>query len=109
VLHGSTDYLPAGFGSFGSRSTVMGGCAIVLAANALMERFRAAAAKRLGVVVDDVKVGEGVATARDGRKLAVAELADERLMADGVFSNDNATYTYGTAIAHVAVDPKTGK
>jgi carbon-monoxide dehydrogenase large subunit len=109
VLHGSTNYLPAGVGSFGSRSTVMGGCAIVLAADALMEKFRAAAAKRLGVAVDHLKVAEGVACAADGRKVTLADMADERLTADGVFSNDNATYTYGTAVAHVAVDPKTGK
>jgi carbon-monoxide dehydrogenase large subunit len=109
VLHGSTNYLPAGVGSFGSRSTVMGGCAIVLAADALMEKFRAAAAKRLGVAVNDLKLAEGVAFAADGRKVTLADMADERLTADGVFSNDNATYTYGTAVAHVAVDAKTGK
>jgi carbon-monoxide dehydrogenase large subunit len=109
VLHGSTNYLPAGVGSFGSRSTVMGGCAIVLAADALMEKFRAAAASRLGVPIEDLKVAEGVAFAADGRKVTLADMADERMTADGVFSNDNATYTYGTAVAHVAVDPKTGK
>jgi carbon-monoxide dehydrogenase large subunit len=109
VLHGSTNYLPAGVGSFGSRSTVMGGCAILLAANALTEKFRAAAAKRFGVAIEDLKVAEGVAFAADGRKVTLADMADERLTADGVFANDNATYTYGTAVAHVAVDPKTGK
>src|SRR6516165_3419649 len=109
VLHGSTNYLPAGVGSFGSRSTVMGGCAIVLAADDLMEKFRAGAAKRLGVAVNDLKLAEGVALAADGRKVSLADMADERLTADGVFSNENATYTYGTAVAHVAVDPKTGK
>src|SRR5437016_7441248 len=31
------------------------------------------------------------------------------LGADGVFVNSKATYTYGTAIAHVAVDARTGK
>ncbi|HEY7299436.1 MAG TPA: xanthine dehydrogenase family protein molybdopterin-binding subunit [Xanthobacteraceae bacterium] len=109
VLHGSTNYLPAGVGSFGSRSTVMGGCAIVLAANALIEKFRAAAAKRLGVAADELKIAEGVAVAADGRKVTLADLAGEGLTADGVFANDNATYTYGTAVAHVAVDPKIGK
>jgi len=109
VLHGSTHYLPDGVGAFGSRSTVMGGCAIVLAATALMEKFHAAAAKRLGIAEADVKVTEGIATAADGRKVTLAEIADERLAADGVFTNSKATYTYGTAVAHVAVDPKTGK
>jgi carbon-monoxide dehydrogenase large subunit len=36
-------------------------------------------------------------------------MAGEGLTADGVFSNEKATYTYGTAVAHVAVDPKIGK
>ena len=49
VYHGSTTYLPEGFGSYGSRATVMGGSAIVQTANALLEKFRAAAGERLGV------------------------------------------------------------
>jgi carbon-monoxide dehydrogenase large subunit len=109
VLHGSTTNLPDGVGAFGSRSTVMGGSAIVVAAEALLDKFRAAAARRLGVPVEQVTVADGVATATDGRKLTLAELAqDEQLAADGVFVNSKATYTYGTAVAHVAVDPKTG-
>jgi carbon-monoxide dehydrogenase large subunit len=109
VFHGSTTYLPDGFGSYGSRSTVMGGSAILAAAKALLEKFRAVAAQRLGVAIDDVTVSEGVATAADGRKIGLAEVADEKLTADGVFSNSKATYTYGTAIAHVTVDPGTGR
>jgi carbon-monoxide dehydrogenase large subunit len=109
IHHGSTTYLPEGFGSYGSRSTVMGGCAIVLAANALLEKFRAAAAVRLGVAAAALDVAGGIARAADGRTLALSEAADGTLGADGTFSNSKATYTYGTAIAHVAVDPKTGQ
>jgi carbon-monoxide dehydrogenase large subunit len=108
VMHGSTTYLPEGFGSYGSRSTVMGGSAIVAAANALQEKIRAAAAKRLGVASDVITIVEGVANAPDGRKVSLADMGDEKLCADGVFANSKATYTYGTAIAHVAVDPRTG-
>jgi carbon-monoxide dehydrogenase large subunit len=106
VYHGSTTYLADGVGAFGSRSTVMGGSAIVLAADALIAKFRAAVAAKFGVTVDDVGVVEGVAVARDGRKLALAEVAG--LAADGEFRNSKATYSYGTTIAHVAVDPGTG-
>jgi aerobic carbon-monoxide dehydrogenase large subunit len=61
------------------------------------------------VPLEQVTAADGVATATDGRKLTLAELAqDEQLAADGVFVNSKATYTYGTAVAHVAVDPKTG-
>ena len=49
VYHGSTTYLPEGYGSYGSRATVMGGSAIVQTANALIEKMRAAAGERLGV------------------------------------------------------------
>jgi carbon-monoxide dehydrogenase large subunit len=109
VYHGSTNYLSDGFGSYGSRSTVMGGSAVLVGANALLEKFRAVAAQRFGIAADDVKIAEGVASAPDGRKLGFADVADENLAADGVFSNSKATYTPGTAIAHVAVDPGTGQ
>jgi len=40
---------------------------------------------------------------------AESPLAEFGLSADGSFSNGSkATYTYGTAVAHVAVDPATG-
>jgi carbon-monoxide dehydrogenase large subunit len=107
IYHGSTSYLAEGFGSYGSRSTVMGGCAIVLAANAFIDKFRAAAAERLDVAPAALVVAAGIASAPDGRKLALHEAG--ALGADGTFSNSKSTYTYGTAIAHVAVDPKTGQ
>src|SRR6202011_4109318 len=46
IYHGSTHYLWEGFGSYGSRATVMGGCAVMAAASALLDKFRAAAAGR---------------------------------------------------------------
>jgi len=107
IQHGSTSYLREGFGSYGSRATVMGGCAIVLAAEALLAKFRAAAARKLGVAEGDLEVVDGVARAADGRTLALGEV--EALAAEGTFSNSKSTYTYGTAIAHVAVDAKTGQ
>jgi len=107
VFHGSTTYLPDGVGAFGSRSTVMGGSAVVLAADALIAKFRTAAAERFGIETVEVGVVEGVAVTSDGRKLALAEFAG--LSADGEFRSSKATYSYGTTIAHVAVDPTTGQ
>ena len=109
IYHGSTTYLAEGFGSYGSRSTVMGGCAIVLAATALLDKFRAAAAQRLGVAAAALEIAGGIARAADGRSLALSDAADAALSAGGTFANSKSTYTYGTAIAHVAVDPKTGR
>jgi aerobic carbon-monoxide dehydrogenase large subunit len=106
VYHGSTTYLPDGYGSYGSRATVMGGGAIVETANALVEKIRVAAAERLGVPADAITLHDGVAAAPDGRRVMPAELAG--LSIDGKFENSKNTYTYGTAIAHVTVDARTG-
>lgn len=45
IFHGSTTYVQAGFGSFVSRSKVMGGSAIIAAAEKLKETIRTAAAR----------------------------------------------------------------
>ena len=107
VLHGSTNYLREGWGSYGSRATVMGGSAVLVAAQNLLENFRAAAAKQLDVAPETLTIAEGRATAPDGRHVALIDCVG--LKADGTFSNNSkATYTYGTAVAHVAVDARTG-
>jgi carbon-monoxide dehydrogenase large subunit len=106
VEHGSTNLLAEGFGSYGSRSTVMGGSAIVAAAEKLLAQFRIATAKRLDVPSDKLIVSEATARAPDGRSLS---LFDVPLSVEANFSNGSkATYSYGTAAAHVAVDPETG-
>jgi aerobic carbon-monoxide dehydrogenase large subunit len=108
VLHASTTYLRDGVGSFGSRATVMGGSAIVDAANKLGAALRAAAAARLDVPPQDLRLGDGLAEAGDGRSVSWAELAGGKLSVEGLFESSRATYTYGTAAVHVAVDPGTG-
>jgi carbon-monoxide dehydrogenase large subunit len=109
VLHGSTNYLKEGFGSYGSRATVMGGSAIVLAVEQMLQAFRAVAALKFSVVLEDVSLSGGVARTRDGRSMTLAEAAAAgKLTGEGSFSSDKRTYSYGTAAVHVAVDPKTG-
>jgi aerobic carbon-monoxide dehydrogenase large subunit len=110
IMHGSTSYLKEGFGSYGSRATVMGGSAIVATAGKLLEEFRAAAARQLSVEPERLQIVEGVVIAPDGRQLSLAQAtAEEELAVDGTFASSKATYTYGTAAAHVAVDPGTGQ
>ena len=48
VYHGSTDYLAEGYGTYGSRTVVMGGSAILDAAEKLRHAIREAAARRFG-------------------------------------------------------------
>jgi carbon-monoxide dehydrogenase large subunit len=76
VFHGSTDWLPEGFGTYSSRSIVMGGSAILAAAGKLRETIRAAAARRLGCDPRDVEILEGAARA-SGKSVSLAELSRE--------------------------------
>ena len=108
VYHGSTDYLAEGYGTYGSRTVVMGGSAIVDAAEKLRLAIREAAARRLGCDLSAVTIAEGNAMASDGRLLSFAELGAEKLSAEGAYASDKRTYSYGTHAAHVAVDPRTG-
>jgi aerobic carbon-monoxide dehydrogenase large subunit len=109
VSHGSTPFLDEGYGAFASRSTVLGGSAVFEAANALLTKIRAAAGARLGCAAEKVELADGWARAPDGRSLTFAELAAEGLRVTTAFGNNNRlTYTYGSAAAHIAVDPGTG-
>ena len=108
VYHGSTDYLSEGYGTYGSRTIVMGGSAILDAAGKLREAIREAAARRFDCELESVVVAEGRAVARDGRMLTFAEIAVDKITADGSYASDKRTYSYGTHAAHVAVDPRTG-
>jgi carbon-monoxide dehydrogenase large subunit len=108
LLHGSTTGVSDGWGSYHSRSIVMGGSAILLAATALRDKIRGAAASRFGCSPDVIELAEGRARGPDGGALALADLAVADLVAEATFRNSKHTYSYGTHVAHVAVDPRTG-
>lgn len=110
VFHGSTTHLKEGFGSFHSRSVVMGGSAILDAAGKLKDLVRQVAASRLGCAPGEVQIGRGLGAAFGAKSLTLAELAAAGdLSADGTFENHLHTYSYGAAAAHVTVDPRTGR
>jgi carbon-monoxide dehydrogenase large subunit len=106
VLHGSTDCVLEGYGSYSSRSVVMGGNAIVMAAGQLREKIRAAAALKLDCTADDIGFDAGTVHGPNGRSLPLAALAG--LSAEAAYASNKRTYSYGAHAAHVAVDPKTG-
>jgi aerobic carbon-monoxide dehydrogenase large subunit len=110
VLHGSTIYLEDGYGSFHSRSTVLGGSAVFEGAAVLLDKIRTAAAARLGCQPAEIEITDGYAATADGRSIALAALAEDGLKVDASFANHHRhTYAYGAAAAHVAVDPETGE
>ncbi len=130
VFHGSTDYIPASIGTFGSRATVMAGSAIHLSCQTLKGRILSLAASYLDTVPEALELRGGVVIAGEGRDdqrtltlRQVAELAesqrrfddpaagtgDRALEATEYFHIEEWTYSYGSHAAHVAVDPETGK
>jgi aerobic carbon-monoxide dehydrogenase large subunit len=109
VFHGSTAFVSEGFGSFHSRAVVMGGSAILLAAEGFKQAVRAAAAGHLGCEPGAVELVDGrMAAAPDGRSVSLAELACEGISVEESFANSRHAYSYGAHAAHVAVDPRTG-
>jgi CO/xanthine dehydrogenase Mo-binding subunit len=124
VLHGDTDLVPDGVGSWSSRSTVIGGSAVLLAAAATAEKARRVAAELLEAAPDDLVLDGGrvfVAGSPD-RGLGLGEIAaacdsasSERrgeepgLGARRVYIDGAMNYPYGVALCKAEVDPETGK
>jgi carbon-monoxide dehydrogenase large subunit len=109
VFHGSTTHVREGFGSFSSRSTVMGGSAVIDAATNLKAAIRAAAAKRLRCGAEDVAIDGEQAVGPGRMAVSLAELAADGIAVEGTYASTKRTYSYGAHAAHVAVDPKTGQ
>ena len=110
VHHGSTTGIHEGFGSFGSRASVMGGSAILVAAENLKQVIRDAAARRFNCMADDVAIVDGLRAVTAGNlRMTLAELSVDGFNAAGTFSNSKRTYSYGAHAAHITVDAQTGQ
>ena len=129
VFHGSTDYLPASIGTFGSRASVMAGSAIHLACQTLKARILALSASYLDTAPEALELRRGVVTYKDAApgqpSLSLAQVAslaesqrqfdapngesDNPLEATEYFRIEEWTYSYGSHAAHLAIDPETGK
>jgi carbon-monoxide dehydrogenase large subunit len=122
VRHGSTDLIPYGVGTFGSRGTVMAGSAILLASRQLRDKILAIASRYLDVNADRLSFRDGAIYRRgdDAPCLTLGELGhlakpdspynpgDPGLEATDYFRCTDLTYAYGVHATHVAVDPETG-
>lgn len=120
VRNGDTDAVADGIGTFASRSAVVAGNAVHVAATRLRTRARALAARQLGVSVEQVvPVDAGFATAYRGATLTWGDLAaalgregslaDEQPLQEIVrYEPRTVTWTMGAHAAVVGVDPDTG-
>ncbi|HEY6751824.1 MAG TPA: xanthine dehydrogenase family protein molybdopterin-binding subunit [Rubrobacteraceae bacterium] len=123
VVHTDTDLLPDGVGSWASRSTVVGGSAVMLAAKATAEKALRVAAEMLEASPEDLYLESSrvKVTGSPDRSVSLQEIAaacdPESSAARGeepglgtrrTFSVDHMTYPYGVHLAQVEVDPETG-
>lgn len=125
VINGDTDLQPFGMGSWASRSTVVAGSAVDLAATAVLAKARRVAASLLGIGESEVVAAAGrFREARDGSgSLTWSDIAaacspgsphlapgeEPGLAARRTFNVDHMTYPYGVHVALVDVDPGTGQ
>ena len=118
VISGDTDSVGHTDGSFGSRTTLTTGTAVLLAARDALEKLRAVAAEMLRVDAEYVDYAEQTFTARDADrsvtladvcKAAVEANEDEKLKGIGMATGLPAAPTSAASIAEVAVDKDTGR
>jgi aerobic carbon-monoxide dehydrogenase large subunit len=115
VIFGDTDRVVRGAGSHGSRSARMGGGAVVLGAQKLVEEGRPRAARLLEAAAADLVYTSGrytVAGTDRGVGLfevaAAAEAARERLAAQADFVTAGDAHATGCHVCEVTVDPDDG-
>jgi carbon-monoxide dehydrogenase large subunit len=124
IRRSDTAITPPGIGTFGSRSTVLGGTALVQAADTIIAKAKRIAAAIMEANPDDIQLEAGrfsiagvgdksvtwaqVAAAAYGRgKLPPGETLG--LESSAYFNSATPTFGFGAAVAAVRVDPDTGE
>ena len=124
VRHGDTQGTPQGVGTFGSRSTVLGGSAVFRAATEVREKGGRLAASLLEAAPADVVpvVGGWEVRGVPGRRATWAQVADLAYRGTGLpkgeapgldatvfFNAESEVWSFGTCVATVAIDRDTGR
>ena len=116
VVHGDTDQVPRGTGTFGSRSLQLGGSAVRGAAAGVVDQARRIAAELLEASVDDVVLDAtagrfhvtGTPAVGQSWGDVLAAAGADGLSADHDFETTQPTYPFGAHVAVVEVDTETG-
>jgi len=124
VIHGDTETTPMGWGTYGSRTTAVGGAALVLATRKVKEKAKIVAAHLLEAAVEDMDYADGrffVKGSPDKAKTIqdVALMAnvswnmppgiEAGLEASMFYDPPNFTYPFGAHLAVVEIDRETGR
>ncbi|MBI3026082.1 MAG: xanthine dehydrogenase family protein, partial [Candidatus Tectomicrobia bacterium] len=124
VIHGDTDVVPYGVGTFGSRGTVVGGSAVVFARDKVRDKMARFAAMRFEADAADIAFAGGKVFVRSAPEKSapfarIAQMAydaiqlppgtEPGLEETHFFEPPNFTFPFGTHVVLVEVDPQTGE
>ncbi|MEU4697022.1 xanthine dehydrogenase family protein molybdopterin-binding subunit [Nonomuraea dietziae] len=122
VVHGDTAISHKGMDTYGSRSLVVGGMAVLQACEKVKEKARRLAAHTLECSPDDLEFSQGAfkvkgtESSKTIQELALAAFAahdlpegvEPRLDADATFDPENFSFPHGTHLCAIEVDTETG-
>jgi len=123
VVHGDTDRTPMGWGTYGSRTTAVGGAALAVAVRKIKDKARALAAHVLEAAVEDIDYADGrfFVKGSPGSAKTIQDIAllahvawnlppgmEAGLEASSFYDPPNFTYPFGAHVAVVEVYPDTG-
>jgi len=123
IVHGDSESVAFGMGTYGSRSLAVGGSAIVKSIEKVIEKGAKIAAHKLEAAVDDLEFAGGKWTVKGTDKsIAFGDVAltayvphdypqglEPGMDFSSFYDPANFTYPFGCHIAVVEVDPETGK
>lgn len=122
VVHGDTNVVPFGMGTYGSRSMAVGGSAIYKAMDKIIDKGTKIAAHLMEAAVEDVTFDSGTFTvAGTDKSLTFGEVAltayvphnypedlEPGLDETAFYDPKNFTYPAGAHVVEVEIDPDTG-
>jgi aerobic carbon-monoxide dehydrogenase large subunit len=123
IIHGDSDSVAFGMGTYGSRSLAVGGSAIVKSIEKILEKGAKIAAHKLECSTDDLEFEEGKWTVKGTDKsIGFGDVAltayvphvypqglEPGLDFSSFYDPANFTYPFGCHIAVVEIDKETGK
>ncbi len=123
IVHGDTNKIPYGMGTYGSRSLAVGGSAIIKAMDKIITKGKKIAAHLLEAADADIEFKDGVfSVAGTDRSKTFGEIAltayvphnfpheelEPGLDETAFYDPKNFTYPSGAYIAEIEIDPDTG-
>ncbi|WP_377807278.1 xanthine dehydrogenase family protein molybdopterin-binding subunit [Azospirillum sp. A29] len=123
IVHGDTNKIPFGMGTYGSRSLAVGGSALVKAMDKVERKAKKIAAHMLEAAETDIEVKEGRFTvAGTDKSLGIGDIAlqayvphnfpldelEPGLDEQAFYDPKNFTYPNGCHVCEVEIDPDTG-